>query len=160
MVAYVNGTVFLQYTIPLKTSRVSLFEGPFCKVVTDPHIMWNWQGVGGGGGAWSAVGVWVYSCLPHKTITRLMSLLSCVVRPPVCENNYCNDCVQSPLNIFNKLYNGLSLHLFMINNWILHHWLFRHEQHVSREAQRKTQGIQNWKCGNPRCIDQQHGRIE
>ena len=60
VVAYVNGTVFLQYTIPLKTSRVSLFEGPFCKVVTDPHIMWNWQG--GGGGAWSAVGVWVYSC--------------------------------------------------------------------------------------------------
>ena len=49
MVAYVNGTVFLQYTIPLKTSRVSLFEGPFCKVVTDPHIMWNWQGGGGGG---------------------------------------------------------------------------------------------------------------
>ena len=59
----------------------------------------------GGGGALSAVGVWVYSCLPHKTITRLMSLLSCVVRPPVCENNYCNDCVQSPLDIFNKLYN-------------------------------------------------------
>ena len=149
---------FLLYTIPLKTSRVSLFEGPFCKVVTNPHIMWNWRG--GGGGAWSAVGVWVYSCLPHKTITRLMSLLSCVVRPPVCENNYCNDCVQSPLDIFNKLYNCLSLHLFMINDWILHHWLFRHEQHVSREAQRKTQGIQNWKCGNPRCIDQQHGRIE
>ena len=49
MVAYVNGTVFLQYTIPLKTSRVSLFEGPFCKVVTDPHIMWNWRGGGGGG---------------------------------------------------------------------------------------------------------------
>ena len=49
MVAYVNGTVFLQYTIPLKTSRVSLFEGPFCKVVTDPHIMWNWQGGGGVG---------------------------------------------------------------------------------------------------------------
>ena len=62
------------------------------------------------------MGVWVYSCLPRKTITRLISLLSCVVRPPVCENKYCNDCVQSPLDFFNKLYNGLSLHLFMINN--------------------------------------------
>ena len=33
----------------LKTSRVSFFKGPFCKVVTDLHIMWNWGGGGGGG---------------------------------------------------------------------------------------------------------------
>ena len=30
------------YTIPLKTSRVSLFKRPFCKVATDLHIMWSW----------------------------------------------------------------------------------------------------------------------
>ena len=76
------------YTIPLKTSRVSLFKRPFCKVATDPHIMWSWGG--GGGGAWSAVGVWVYSYLSRKTITRLISLLSCVMRPLACENNYVN----------------------------------------------------------------------
>ena len=78
----VYDSMELCFTLFPWTSRVSLFKGPFCKVVTDLHIMWNWGG-GGGGGAWSAVGVWVYSCLPSKTITRLISLLSCVMRPPV-----------------------------------------------------------------------------
>ena len=36
------------------------------------------------------MGVWVYSYLSCKTITRLISLLSCVMRPPACENNYVN----------------------------------------------------------------------
>ena len=36
------------------------------------------------------MGVWVYSYLSRKTITRLISLLSCVMRPPACENNYVN----------------------------------------------------------------------
>ena len=34
--------------------------------------------------------MWIYSYLSRKTITRLISLLSCVMRPPACENNYVN----------------------------------------------------------------------